>query len=158
MIIIDRPKSWVNKDGVEIEIVEEQELLLPQKDKEFPIFKYLNRKIKNRISVYADLLHFKANEKMPLLFYIFSKDNIDYSKEYITEKAMTVVHIIELMYLLSFLFGIVCPSIRFFITSSILKQPSKVDYLSFSSVVFCVLSLLGIAVYFWDCRKRNTAQ
>lgn len=158
MIIIDRPKSWVNKDGVEIEIVEEQELLLPQKDKEFPIFKYLNRKIKNRISVYADLLHFQANEKMPLLFYIFSKDKIDYSKEYITEKAMTVVHIIELMYLLSFLFGIVCPSIRFFITSSILKQPAKVDYLSFSSVVFCVLSLLGIAVYFWDCRKRNTAQ
>lgn len=153
---MDRPKSWVNKDGVEIEIVEEQELLLPQKEKEFPLFKCLNRKIKNRINIYADLLHFKANEKIPLLFYAFSKDKIDYSKEYITEKAMVVVHIVELMYLLSFLLGIVCPSIRFFVASSILKQPLKVDYLSFSSVVFCILSLLGIVVYFWDCCKRNT--
>lgn len=155
---MDRQKSWVNKDGVEIEIVEEQELLLPQKDKEFPIFKYLNRKIKNRINIYADLLHFKANEKIPLLFYMFSKDKIDYSKEYIVEKIMTVVHIIELVYLLSFLLGFVCPSIRFLIASSVLKQPLKVDYLSFSSVTFSVLSFLGLVVYFWDCRKSNMVQ
>ena len=155
---MDKQKSWVNKDGVEIEIVEEQEPLLPQKEKEFPLFKYLNKKIKNRINVYTDLLHFKANERMPLLFYVFSKDKVDYSKEYIAEKAMTVVHIIELMYLLSFLLGFVCPSIRFLIASSVLKQPLKVDYLSFSSVAFCVLSFLGLVVYFWDCRKRNMAE
>ena len=29
---MDKQKSWVNKDGVEIEIVEEQEPLLPQKE------------------------------------------------------------------------------------------------------------------------------
>ena len=155
---MDKQKSWVNKDGVEIEIIEEQEPLLPQKEKEFPLFKYLNRKIKNRIIVYAVLFNFKSNEKMPLLFYIFSKDKIDYSKEYIIEKTMTVIYIIELMYLLSFLLGFVCPSIRFLITSSILKQPLKVDYFSFSSVVFCVLSFLGLVVYFWDCRKRNMAE
>lgn len=40
-------KSWTNEDGVEIEIVEEQETLLLQKEKEFPLFKHLNRKIKN---------------------------------------------------------------------------------------------------------------
>ena len=85
-------KSWTNEDGVEIEIVEEQETLLLQKEKEFPLFKHLNRKIKKRINVYVDCFHFEMMEKTksPMLCFIFSK-------EYVTKITMTVVHIIELV-------------------------------------------------------------
>lgn len=85
-------KSWTNEDGVEIEIVEEQETLLLQKKKEFPLFKHLNRKIKKRINIYVDCFHFEMMEKTksPMLCFIFSK-------EYVTKITMTVVHIIELV-------------------------------------------------------------
>ena len=108
-------KRWTNKDGVEVEVIE------PKKKKErsgFPFFKIMNNGIESRLCDSSGKLMYTLRKQYPTIMSGIKSNNAGY----LISKIMTVVHWIEIFYLIFAFIFIGMPIIQYLLNTYVFHR------------------------------------
>lgn len=141
-------KKWVNKDGVEIEMISKSK---EKKAKTFPFFKTINKYFEELLYGSSGKLLFALKKEYPVVMTMLKSTRA----EYIISKIVDLIHLIETIYLLMVFFFWVCPVVKYIIDIHLLHRECILVLGMFSSVLNAIFTILIIYTYLLIFKEKN---
>lgn len=148
MVSKNNKKKWVNKDGVEIEMISKNK---EKKVNTFPFFKIMNKYFEDLLYRSSGKLLFALKKEYPVIMNMLKSTKADY----IISKIMNLIHLLEIFYLLMFFFFWLCPVVKYLINIYILHRECILVLGMCSSVLNTIFTILIIYTYLLIFKERN---
>lgn len=141
-------KKWVNKDGVEIEMISKNK---EKKVNAFPFFKIMNKYFEDLLYGSSGKLLFALKKEYPTIMSMLKSTKADH----IISKIMDLIHLLEIFYLLMVFFFWLCPVVKYLVNIYIIHRECILVLGMCSSVLNTIFTILIIYTYLLIFKERN---